>query len=83
MRKVWLSSQNQGRWESLGMESAPSVPKLGTLGALWECWGRFNWMLGAFLGRWEHFGNVGGTLGWMSGVILKWSEHSGSVFEME
>ena len=31
--KVRLPSQNQGRWERLGMESAPSVPKSGTVGA--------------------------------------------------
>ena len=38
--------------------------------------GSISGMLGAFLGRWER-------LGWTSGVILKWSEHSGSAFEME
>ena len=51
----------------------------GMLGTLWECWGRFNWMLGAFLGRWEHFGNVGNTLG-MMGVL--WVD-VGSYFEVE
>ena len=67
------------------MESAPSVPKTGTLGTLWECWGRFNWMLGAFgVDVWSISGMLGALLecwerlGWMSGVILKWSEHSGS-----
>ncbi len=83
--KVRLLSQKQGRWERLGMESAPSVPKTGALGTLWECWGRFKWMLGALLGCWERLGWMSGVflecwerLGWMSGVILKWSEHSGS-----
>ena len=61
--KVRLPSQNQGRWERLGMESVAIVPKSGTLGTLWECWGRFNWMLGAFLGRWELFWNVGSVWG--------------------
>ena len=36
--KVRLLSQKQGRWEHLGMESAPSVPKTGTLGAF--RWGK-------------------------------------------
>ena len=31
--EVWLSSQKQGRWEHLGVESAASVPKSGTVGA--------------------------------------------------
>jgi len=96
------------------MESAPSVPKSGTLGAfrwgkcgyrpeirdvgntlgmlgtLWECWGYFGNVGGVLIGCWERLGWMSGVflecwerLGWMSGVILKWSEHSGSYFEVE
>ena len=34
-RENALLSQNMGRWEHFGGENAPSVPKYGTVGALW------------------------------------------------
>jgi len=46
--KVRLPSQNQGRWERLGMESVAIVPKSGTVGALWECWGYFGVDVGSY-----------------------------------
>ena len=67
--KTRLLSRNPGRWEHFGGENAPSVPKYGTVGALWqgncalcpEIWDGGSTLTGKLRllsqnpGRWEHF----------------------------
>ena len=69
MGKVWLSSQNKGRWEHFG--------NVG--GVLIGCWERLGWMSGVFLECWELFWDVGHS----SGTLGAFGVDVGSYFEVE
>ena len=91
-----LLSPNPGRWEHFGRENAPSVPKYGTVGALWrgKCafcpkirdggstLARKMRLLSQNTGRWEHFGGENAPSVPKSGTVgALWTELKTSVVE--